>query len=210
MVKVNLLANAVAESAAAPAPKPAQAAGQIFLIIGAIVALLIAIGADYYITNSESAKAKKRVADEQEAKRKLEEIKKQAEEFKKKKDLVENRLKIIKQLAAEQRGPVAILSNINDRMPTGVHLNNIKQRGNAITIEGTTETKDLVTQFAQQLEQFSNGLFSNVDPSFDSTGDIGASIPAPGEKQILKFTINCNYNPPQAATPPGDGKTASK
>ncbi|MBX7219460.1 MAG: PilN domain-containing protein [Blastocatellia bacterium] len=210
MVRVNLLASAVQETAATPAPKPAQATGQILTVAVAFLTLIIAIGADYQVTYSRLADAEARLKTEKEAKVKLEAIKKQAEEFKKKNEIVQNRLKIIKQLAASQRGPVAVLSNINDRIPTGVQLENIKQRGNQITIDGKTERKELVTQFAQQLERFSNGLFTNVDPTFDSTGVGGVANPDDKEAQVLRFTIVCNYNPPQPAPGPGEaGKTAS-
>jgi Tfp pilus assembly protein PilN len=105
-------------------------------------------------------------------------------------------------LRAEQRGPVAVLSSINDHIPTGVNLDGITQRGNAMTITGNTTTEALITSFAKDLE-FSQGLFTNVDPQIEA-------VPAtPTSEAISKFTIRCVYNPPVAAPKPAEGQTAS-
>jgi type IV pilus assembly protein PilN len=116
--------------------------------------------------------------------------------------LVENRIKVIKQLRAEQRGPVAVLSRINERIPIGINLDSITQRGNLMTISGSTSTEGLISSFSKDLE-FSGGLFTGIDVQTEQ-------VPAtPTTEQLTKFTIRCNYNPPQAAQNPDAAQTAS-
>jgi type IV pilus assembly protein PilN len=205
MPKINLLTNAVAE-AAPPNPRPARILGQVFIVAGALVALLVAIGIDYAYSNQKATEAKDRLAKAKAAKAELEKVKKEADEFKKKKDAVEARLKVIKDLSAEQRGPVALLSYINERIPKGIKLEKITQKGNSITIEGVSDKKNLVTEFAQQLELRSNGLFTNVDPTFKEGGQ---TLPDPTEAQVIQFQIACLYNPPKPVTDGSGTQTAS-
>jgi type IV pilus assembly protein PilN len=207
MPTINLLSNAVAEKAA-PSPAPARLTGQIILVVLALLAVVTAYIIDSVLSNQKLEAAKARLQKAQTAKAELEKVKKEADEYKKKKDLVEGRLNIIRKLDAERRGPVALMSLINERIPTGVKLEKIALRGNSVVIEGIAEkNRDLVTQFAQQLELRSNGLFTNVDPKFVEGG---TPLPDATEMQVLKFTINCVYNPPQPAAPAGEAQTAAK
>lgn len=207
MPTINLLSNAVAEKAA-PSPAPARLTGQIILVVFALLAVATAYILDSVKSNQKLNEAKARLQKAQAAKADLEKVKKEAEEYKKKKELVEGRLNIIRKLDAERRGPVALMTLINERIPPGVKLNRISLRGNAVIIEGVVEKdRNLVTQFAQQLELRSNGLFTNVDPQFTETG---VTLPDVSELQSLKFIINCVYNPPQPAAPAGEAQTAAK
>jgi type IV pilus assembly protein PilN len=196
MPKINLLTNAVAE-AAPPNPRPARILGQVFIVAGALIALLVAIGIDYAYSNQKATEAKDRLAKAKAAKAELEKVKKEADEFKKKKDAVEARLKVIKDLSA---------SYINERIPKGIKLEKITQKGNSITIEGVSDKKNLVTEFAQQLELRSNGLFTNVDPTFKEGGQ---TLPDPTETQVIQFQIACLYNPPKPVTDGSGTQTAS-
>src|SRR5207253_8506816 len=74
------------------------------------------------------------------------------------------RIKVIKQLRAEQKGPVAMLSAINERMPGGqadFRLDAIAQKGSHLQIIGTSLSQHVIADFSRQLE-FSNGLFGNL------------------------------------------------
>lgn len=106
------------------------------------------------------------------------------------------------------------MSQVNARIPAGVRLERISLRGNSVTIEGVVDraekdrekkNRDIITEFAQQLELRSNGLFTNVNPTFQETGQ---TLPDATEQQSLKFTIVCDYNPPQPAAPPGSAQAA--
>ncbi len=207
MPTINLLSNAVAEKTA-PSPAPARVTGQIILLVFALLAIVTAYIIDSVKSNQKLTEAKTRLQKAQTAAAELEKVKKERDEYLKKKELVEGRLNIIRKLDAERRGPVALMSLINERIPKGVKLDRISLRGTVVTIEGLVEKdRNLVTQFAQQLELRSNGLFTNVDPKFTEAAN---PLPDPSEQQSLKFTISCVYNPPQPAAPAGGAQTAAK
>jgi hypothetical protein len=131
------------------------------------------------------------------------------------------------------------MSAINERMPGGpadFRLEQITQKGTHLQIVGTSISQQVIADFARQLE-FSNGLFSNLVPTIESTevktDDIadrkeadkgGDKKDAKGDKdkkdakgdnkvesetaRIFRFTIDCDYNKPRADDSK-DGKAAT-
>jgi Tfp pilus assembly protein PilN len=214
MPKINLATSAVSEPTPTIAPAPVRGVAQILLLI---IALVVVIGfylGDSVYSNNLATKAKQRLDQAKKDKAELEQVKKERDEYEKKKKLLETRLEIIRKLDAERRGPVGVMSQVNARIPAGVRLERISLRGNSVTIEGVVDraekdrekkNRDIITDFAQQLELRSNGLFTNVNPTFQETGQ---TLPDATEQQSLKFTIVCDYNPPQPAAPPGSAQAA--
>src|SRR5207245_1743821 len=139
-----------------------QTTQQLVMLVAVLLAVAVVIFFDWSITNRENDKVKNDLAAEQKQAQELTKLKEQGEELQKKIELVTNRIKVIKQLRAEQRGPVAVLSRINERIPIGVKLDSIVQRESQMTIIGNTNTENLITSFAKDLE-FSGGLFTNFD-----------------------------------------------
>ncbi|MCS6884221.1 MAG: PilN domain-containing protein [Acidobacteriota bacterium] len=193
MPKINLLQQAPTEAAVAK-PVSTQLVQQIVMLVVALLGLAVAIFIDWSIVNRENETVKEDLAREQAIAKELEDMKKQGDELQKKIELVENRIKVIKQLRAEQRGPVAVLSSINERIPIGIKLDSITQRGSLMTVVGSTTTESLITTFAKDLE-FSGGLFTNFDVQTQLRPG------GQGQEQSWTFTIRCNYNPPVAAPP---------
>lgn len=214
MPKINLATSAVSEPTPTTAPAPVRGAAQLILLL---IALVVVIGfylGDSVYSNALAQKAKEHLEQAKKQKAELEQVKKERDEYEKKKRLLETRLEIIRKLDAERRGPVGVMSQVNARIPAGVRLERLLLRGNSVTIEGVVDrperdrekkNRDIITEFAQQLELRSNGLFTNVNPTFQETGQ---TLPDATEQQSLKFTIICDYNPPQPAAPPGSAQAA--
>ncbi len=186
----------------------------VILAVIVLVIVIIAVGVDYYFSDGKRVEAKERLEQAKKNKAELEKVKKERDEYEKKKKLIETRLDMIRKLDAERRGPVSVMSQVNARIPVGVRLERLTLRGNNVTIEGVVDrvekdkekrNRDIITEFAQQLELRSNGLFTNVNPTFQEAGQ---AFPDATEQQSLKFTIVCDYNPPQPAAPPGATQTA--
>jgi type IV pilus assembly protein PilN len=203
MPKINLLQQSGAESPVSKGSSISNQNIQLFAMIGVVVlGLVIVLSYLWYTTTKESDRVKDELANEQKQAQELASLKEQADELQRKIGLVENRIKVIKQLRAQQRGPVAVLSRINERVPIGINLDSITQRGNLMTIIGNTATEGLVTSFAKDLE-FSGGLFTGFDlqtqqqPGTETT------------EAITRFTIRCTYNPPVATQNPDTSQTAS-
>ena len=236
MIRVNLLGGTAEHRVAVQKTKVAARRGQqIFMLASALVIVLIAVGADHLWTNNAHAAAQAELNREEEEAKKLEADIKRKEELEAELKQVDERIKVIKQLRAEQKGPVAMLSAINERMPSGqvdFRLDAIVQKGSHLQIIGSSLNQQVIADFSRQLE-FSNGLFSGLmlsiegkevklddvsdrtdkkDPDkkdTDKKDQAAKDADKKGEPadvaRVFQFTIDCDYNKPRAE---GD-KTAS-
>lgn len=165
MIRVNLLGGTAEHRVAVQKTKVAARRGQqLFMLAAALVVFLIAIGIDHLWTNNAHAAAQAELTREEEEAKKLEADIQRKNELEAELKQVDERIKVIKQLRAEQKGPVAMLSAINERMPGGgadFRLDAIVQKGNHLQIIGSSLNQQVIADFSRQLE-FSNGLFSNL------------------------------------------------
>ena len=224
MIRVNLLEGTAEHRVSVQKTKVAARRGQqLFMFASALVIFVIAIGVDHLWTNNAHASAKAELEREQEEARKLEADIQRKNELEAELKQVEERIKIIKQLRAEQKGPVAMLSAINERMPGGqadFRLEAIVQKGSHLQIIGTSLNQQVIADFSRQLE-FSNGLFANLMLSIEGKEVKLEDIPDRAEQKepekkdatskdaekktgaedvarVFQFTIDCDYNKPRA------------
>lgn len=203
MPKINLLQQATSESTSSKSSSMNAQTGQLIVMVVVVVLGVIAwIVYVWYTTDLENKRVKEDLANEQKVAAELAKLKEDADKLQKQITLVENRVKVIKQLRAEQRGPVAVLSSINQLLPIGIKLDTITQRGSAMTISGNTGAEALISSFAKDLE-FSRGLFTGVDVQTEQQAATATA------EALTKFTIRCVYNPPVANQKPADNQTAS-
>jgi Tfp pilus assembly protein PilN len=172
MIRVNLLEGTAEHRVSVQKTKVAARRGQqLFMVAAALAICLIAVLVDHLWTTSANTSAQAELEREQEVAKKLEADVQRKNELEAELRQVEERIKVIKQLRAEQKGPVAMMSAINERMPGGpadFRLEGISQKGAHLQIVGTSISQQVIADFSRQLE-FSNGLFSNVIPSIEST-----------------------------------------
>src|SRR5712692_8757543 len=165
MIRVNLLEGTAEHRVSVQKTKVAARRGQqLFMLASALVVFLIAEGVDHLWTNNAYAAAQADLTREEEEARKLEADIQRKNDLEAELKQLDERIKVIKQLRAEQKGPVAMLSAINERMPGGqadFRLDAIVQKGNHLQIIGSSLTQQVIADFSRQLE-FSNGLFSNL------------------------------------------------
>ena len=224
MIRVNLLEGTAEHRVSVQKTKVAARRGQqIFMLASALVVFLIAIGVDHLWTNSAHAAAKTSLAREEEEAKKLEADIQRKNELEAELKQLDDRIKIIKRLRAEQKGPVAMLSAINERMPGGqsdFRLDAIVQKGTQLQIIGTSTNQQVIADFSRQLE-FSNGLFSSLflnilgkevklddiservekkdaDKKAPGAKDADPKAEAPDVARVFQFTIDCNYNKPRS------------
>jgi Tfp pilus assembly protein PilN len=229
MIRVNLLGGTAEHRVAVQKTKVAARRGQqIFMLASVVAIFVIAIGIDHLWTHSAHAAAQVEFTREEEEAKKLEADIQRKNDLEAELKQVDERIKVIKQLRAEQKGPVAMLSAINERMPGGqadFRLDAIVQKGSHLQIIGTSLNQQVIADFSRQLE-FSNGLFSNLmlsiegkevklDDVSDRT-DKRDTDKKDGEKKdqaakdadkkgealdlarVFQFTIDCDYNKPRA------------
>jgi Tfp pilus assembly protein PilN len=120
MIRVNLLEGTAEHRVSVQKTKVAARRGQqLFMLASALLIFAIAIGVDHLWTNNAHADAQTELEREQEEAKKLEADIQRKNELEAELKQVEERIKMIKQLRAEQKGPVAMMSAINERMPAG-------------------------------------------------------------------------------------------
>ncbi|HSB08686.1 MAG TPA: hypothetical protein VLM38_04200 [Blastocatellia bacterium] len=228
MIRVNLLEGTAEHRVSVQKTKVAARRGQqIFMLAASLAVFVIAIGVDHLWTNSAHAAAKAELTREEEEAKKLEADIQRKNQLEAELKQLDERIKVIKQLRAEQKGPVAMLSAINERMPGGgadFRLDTIVQKGAHLQIVGTSLSQQVIADFSRQLE-FSNGLFSNLMLSIegkevkaddvsdrtenkepekkdankkDATKEAEKKAVADDTTRVFQFTIDCDYNKPRA------------
>jgi hypothetical protein len=125
---------------------------------------------------------------------------KEQKELEQKINNIDVRIGAIKKLRASQAGPSAVLEALRERitMTPGIYLESVEQKGEQLTIKGSSPDESAVTRFGSSLE-FSGGLFSNLGIETQRKDMPGvtpvANDPAATVPQIVNFTIRCAYTP---------------
>jgi Tfp pilus assembly protein PilN len=230
MIKVNLLDSVTdrARSVAVVEEKvasPKARTGMLLVVVAALTAL--GMGFEYMSANHQNEEVKAELERQEQIAAKMADINKQQGELEKKIEEVKKRINAIKTLRASQQGPVAILSEINSRLPQekDFSLTSVEQKGGELIVEGHSPNEDAVTQFARSLE-FSSNLFSDVsieterkvvEPAdTDWTKDDGEVDPDAPKPEIVRFKVTCKYAgasapaAPAAQNPPATSQVAQK
>ena len=222
MIRVNLLEGTAEQRVSIQKTKVAARRGQqIFMLVAALIIFFIVILIDNFWTRNAYANAKIDLDREQAEATKLEADVARKTELENELKQVEDRIKIIKQLRAEQKGPVAMLSAINERLPPGspeFELQSITQKSTHLKILGTALNQQTVSDFANRLE-FSHGMFTSLFFSVEGN-DFKRSDGGPpqgpqgGAKkdesdamaQMFHFSIDCDYNKPHDSSTDDQGQ----
>ena len=212
MIKINLL-DSVTEQPRGVAriesrvTSPAMRVGLTALAVSCL--LVLAMGFDWMSARANLSSAQAELSTQQELARQMEAIKKEQAELEKKTKDVQTRIDAIKRLRSSQKGPVAVLSSINERLPnqSEFFLTSIEQKGEELTVMGNSPNEAAVTQFGRSLE-FSSGLFTNVNietqrQTLDAPGARGGDRSGEGaaekeepKPETVAFTIKCKYTAP--------------
>lgn len=208
MIKVNLLDSVTDKtngSLNAVEARVASPGVQSKLLLLVVASLLVAgMGLDWMTARSSHAAAQTELAHQQEVAQQMAAIKREQDDLRKKTADVQVRIDAIQKLRASQRGPVSVLSSINERLPPlpDFRLGSIEQKDETLTITGDSPNEAAVTQFGRSLE-FSSGLFSNVNIETQRKAmDNVIVAPNAGDDKItakpetVTFTVKCKYTPP--------------
>jgi len=211
MIKINLL-NSVTErqggTIVAVDRKVGSPASRLLLMSLAVAFLLAAVvGWDVISTTMAKTEAERQLAEQKQIAAELEVVMKEQKELETKIAAIDARIDAIKRLRANQKGPVAVLDAMRERiaMLPGLYLQSIEEKDNQITIMGNSPNESAVTQFGRSLE-FSDGLFSNlsIETQRQDAVNQAASTPVNGavapKVQLVNFTIKTAY----ATAMPGD------
>ncbi len=105
---------------------------------------------------------------------------KEVEDFKAKQAELENKVEVIKQLQANQRGPVRIMDYVSSAVPELLWLNRMDVAANQITVSGEAFNTNAVANFMENLDRFPEFQ----EPVLKDTAQRGA---------VYTFTVTFNY-----------------
>ncbi len=209
MIKINLLDSVTEQTrgVARIGSRVSSPSTRLGLTAAAVFCLMfLAMGLDWMSARANLVAAQTELSEQQELARQMDAIKKEQAELEQKTKEVQTRIDAIKRLRASQKGPVAVLSSINERLPklTNFFLTTIEQKGEELTIMGNSPNESAVTGFGRSLE-FSSGLFANVNietqrqavevAPAEKSGDKASEKEAPKPETVV-FTIKCKYTAP--------------
>ena len=216
MIKINLL-DSVTErqtaTSAAVEKKVASPVSRLLLMSIAVFTLFAAVtGWDFISSARAKAAAETELAEQKKKAAELEKVMKEQKELEEKIRNVDLRIEAIKKLRNSQAGPSAVLSSISERigMTPDIYLESVEQKGDQLTIKGSSPSESAVTQFGRSLE-FSSGLFSNLSIETQRKEIAVQQASAPGveapKSEVIEFTIRTAYTPEKSGS--GDSTTAS-
>ncbi len=229
MIRINLLDSVTDRSGGGVAAVEARVSSPKtkMLLVGLSVfgLLVLGMGLDFVTAAARLASAKTEQKAQQDIAKQMQAINKETAELENQTKNAQARIDAIKRLRSSQKGPVAVLSSINERLPRlpEFFLTSIEQKGEELTVMGNSPNEAAVTSFGRSLE-FSNGLFTNVNIETQRKEmDLAAAernadrpTPAAGEgkqepkPETVTFTFRCKYTAPgqpqqQPAVAQGEG-----
>lgn len=219
MIKVNLLHSVTERQGGAVVTvdrKVSSPASRLLLLSLAVGFFLLAvIGWDVISSQMAKSDAERRLAEQKQIAAELESVMKEQKELEEKIASIDARIAAIKRLRDEQRGPVAVLEAMRERisMVPGLYLQSVEQTGDQIVIKGNSPDESAVTQFGRSLE-FSNGLFSNLNIETQRQEIVNQLVTAREGQEapkvnVINFTIKTAYTPSKASSGENGATTAA-
>lgn len=195
MIKINLLASerkVVKQKASFQIGQKLTIGCSAILIVTGLV-----IGWRYWSLGKASAGLDAEIASAQQETTRLHSIIVQVQQFEQRKAQLQQRVALIEQLRADQKGPVHILDEISRAMPPMLWLTDLKQGTNVneVVIDGRCTSQAGVSDFVANLE--GTGFFrKSVDIVSSTTEPLKEP---PGE--LVRFSIKATFQQPADPQP---------
>ena len=176
MIRINLLAEGKRQvTRKSRGPALAVQRGDISMWLlggGLLLGLLITVGAWYYLYRVIQQKDRE-IAVAQEEVRQLEAIIKEVEDYKQQKAVLDHKITVIKQLKANQRGPVRIMDQISRALPELLWLDRMSVVGTQVTLNGRAFNTNAIANFIENLDKVEEFLEPDLrDTTRDATGQV--------------------------------------
>src|SRR5579871_2268219 len=190
MIKINLLGIAKAKGKRGGASSaPVMEVGDVgsprvkFLIVAGIVG---AINFGYWHQlDAQKKSTEQRIEVAERKNRELADVKARYLERQKQADAYKRRVDVIDQLRTNQAGPVSLIAMMGDTVngTEAVWLNNMKDQGNSVDIEGMALSTDAVANLIGNLQK--TGYFHNIEIKETYQDDQYKDM------QAFQFTLSC-------------------
>ncbi|RMD85622.1 MAG: hypothetical protein D6808_04875 [Candidatus Dadabacteria bacterium] len=142
----------------------AGGANKIFQVAAFLLSLLSLFLAFYLASNSLAYKTKlyeaeKKIFSEQISS--LRKVTKEVRDLEKKRDILKNKIEVIATLRKQKTGPVRILDDLNQALPSKSWLTGVSERGGVMSIVGLALDNQTIADFMKELEK--SNFFLQVD-----------------------------------------------
>ncbi|MEW6488950.1 MAG: PilN domain-containing protein [Thermodesulfobacteriota bacterium] len=125
---------------------------QVVLGVAVLVLLGIGIGAVHVMLTNDIADLQTRIAQRRAEISRLQGIIGEVREFRKKKRELEEKIEVIAQLEARQRGPVRVLDELARIVPKEIWIEKLKDSGGALSLEGFAIDNQTIARFMTSME----------------------------------------------------------
>ncbi len=215
MIRINLLDSVTQRHRGAASKVEKKVSSPIsrmaLMIIVVSTLFLAVVGWDFISASRAKSDAEKQLTEQQAKSKELEKILTEQKGLEDKIKNVDLRIEAIKKLRNSQAGPSAVLSSIAARISNAsdIYIDSIEQKGDQLTIQGSSPSENAVTQFGRSLE-FSSGLFSNlsIETMREEVGGPSTSDGSGPVAEVIRFTIRCSYTPENAGDSESQSTTA--
>jgi len=161
-------------------------AGSPFMKVALVVAIVAAVNAGFwYKLDKESQTIAKNMAQAEQRNRQLADVKARYMERQRQAEAYQRRVDVINQLRAGQAGPVQLLNMLGETVngTEAVWLNNMKDQGSSVDIEGMALSTDAVANLIANLQK--TGFFRNIEIKETYQDDQVKDM------QAFQFTLTC-------------------
>ena len=192
MIRINLLGAPKPKNKRGGAAVSAAAvmevgeAGSPFMKVALVVAIVAAVNAGFwYKLDKESQTIAKNMAKAEQRNRQLADVKARYMERQRQAEAYQRRVDVINQLRAGQAGPVQLLNMLGETVngTEAVWLNNMKDQGSSVDIEGMALSTDAVANLIANLQK--TGFFRNIEIKETYQDDQVKDM------QAFQFTLTC-------------------
>jgi type IV pilus assembly protein PilN len=189
MIRINLLAEGKRPAAVRKARPgaPTREWGPLLLLVIALAGLAI-FGGWWWMLAREKADNATAIVEAREEVRKLEAIIKEVQEYKRKQEELQRKIDVIKQLQANQKGPVQVMDFVSRALPELLWLNRMGMKGTRVTITGQAFNSNAVANFIDNLDK----VPEFQEPSLQDLRE--------GEGGVYIFTVVFSFTYPQPET----------
>jgi type IV pilus assembly protein PilN len=192
MIRINLLGAPKPKNkrggaaASAAAVMEVGEAGSPFMKVALVVIVVAAINAGFwYKLDKQSQTIAKNMAQADQRNRQLADVKARYLERQRQAEAYQRRVDVINQLRAGQAGPVQLLNMLGETIngTEAVWLNNMKDQGSSVDIEGMALSTDAVANLIANLQK--TGFFRNIEIKETYQDDQVKDM------QAFQFTLTC-------------------
>jgi type IV pilus assembly protein PilN len=125
---------------------------QIVLAVAVLLLLFVGIGGVHMMLGNDIADLETRITQRRAEISRLQAIIGEVKEFKKKKRELEEKIEVIAQLEARQRGPVRVLDELARIIPKEMWLERLKDSNGALALEGFAIDNQTIARFMTSME----------------------------------------------------------